>query len=105
MVYITFMLIVAGIACLCLQHCPVKMLERSIHSARYIFVENLYRSSVLELFTYCTSSAPFASLWLVLLVPCHRQYTVFRDYAAVGTKCDFWAPGAQCSKVYLEGSC
>ena len=46
------------------QHYPVKMLERSIHSARYVFVENLYRSSVLELFARCIYVDFVASLYL-----------------------------------------
>uniref|UniRef100_A0A8W4FIZ1 Thymidine kinase 2 n=1 Tax=Sus scrofa TaxID=9823 RepID=A0A8W4FIZ1_PIG len=38
------------------QTLPVRLMERSIHSARYVFVENLYRRTTWLLFTACTRS-------------------------------------------------
>nr|XP_005896641.1 PREDICTED: thymidine kinase 2, mitochondrial isoform X5 [Bos mutus] len=38
------------------QTLPVRLMERSIYSARYVFVENLYRRSTWMLFTTCTRS-------------------------------------------------
>ncbi|KAL2762336.1 thymidine kinase 2 isoform 6, partial [Daubentonia madagascariensis] len=51
----------------CLQTSPVRLMERSIHSARYIFVENLYRRNTWALFITSTrsgSSKEACSLWL-----------------------------------------
>ncbi|KAI0210173.1 Thymidine kinase 2, mitochondrial [Lamellibrachia satsuma] len=38
------------------QTCPVKMIERSLHSARYCFVENLFKRWVEEILTISVKS-------------------------------------------------
>ncbi|KAL2762341.1 thymidine kinase 2, mitochondrial isoform 7 precursor [Daubentonia madagascariensis] len=47
----------------CLQTSPVRLMERSIHSARYIFVENLYRSGKMPEVDYVVLSEWFD--WIV----------------------------------------